>query len=520
MRIFRKTALLLLCAALLLPSFGCSGETPVQEESETAETAEPFETTEAQAAVPEDEVIVNFAVSPLEAGSIAGVASQTLRKGERTTEVEAVPAAGFSFLKWSDGEKTAVHRGESYEENTTLYAIFEESDDATPAIYIDTDDGHRIRSDAETVGFTLSAENLPRRYRVTGATGQIKLRGNASLGWDKKSYTLKFDEKIKLCGLGEGKSRNWVLISNHCDQSLLRNYIAFWLQRQLDGIPWGPDYRMVDLYLNGEYVGDYMLVEKITMAENRIGVRTMTDTGSLDADFMVELDNYAYKAGEKGLVWFTARGYPYEIRGEDNLTADRCNYIDDWMTSTWDTVCDGTDEEIRAVVDVDAAVDSYILAELTKNIDCGWSSFFLYRKDGKLYLGPSWDFDLAMGNDMRLDGGSYKKLYAGKNNGFGQQNHWYIELYERDWFRELVTARWNELMEKGVFDQMLGEIDRALDMNRESFEHNFERWPIFGWRLNQEPEHVMALSSVDEHVSYLKEWLGERILWLDEEFNS
>ena len=125
-----------------------------------------------------------------------------------------------------------------------------------------------------------------------------------------------------------------------------------------------------------------------------------------------------------------------------------------------------------------------------------------------------------MGNDMRLDNGSYKKLYAGKNNGFGQQNHWYIELVERKWFSDLVTARWNELKEKGVFENMLAEVDRVYEMNRDSFEHNFERWPIFGWRLNQEPEHVMALSSVEEHVGYLKEWLENRIAWLDEEFNS
>ena len=129
-------------------------------------------------------------------------------------------------------------------------------------------------------------------------------------------------------------------------------------------------------------------------------------------------------------------------------------------------------------------------------------------------------FDLAMGNDMRLDAGSYKKLYAGKNNGFGQQNHWYIELFERGWFYDLVVERWNSLKEAGLFDKMLAEIDRAWEINRASFEHNFERWPIFGRRLNQEPEHVMALRSTDEHVSYLKEWLGNRILWLDEEFNS
>jgi hypothetical protein len=121
--------------------------------------------------------------------------------------------------------------------------------------------------------------------------------------------------------------------------------------------------------------------------------------------------------------------------------------------------------------------------------------------------------------EKHSDAGSYKKLYAGKNNGFGQQNHWYIELVERGWFYDLVVERWNSLKEAGLFDNMLAEIDRAWEINRASFEHNFERWPIFGRRLNQEPEHVMALSSAEAHVNYLKEWLGDRILWLDETFN-
>ena len=509
MRFSLKSAAILFALLLPLTLAGCS---------ELAESGDGSETAEEQAAVPREETIVNFSVTPEDGGYISGISSQTLVRGEKTTVVEAVANPGFEFVKWSDGERNPEHRAKTYTENTTLYAIFEETDDSTPAVYITTENGRPVWSDTNPVGFTLSVTNVPRRFQLNAVTGEIKTRGNASLGWEKKSYTLRFDVKQKLVGLGEGKNRNWVLISNHCDQSLIRNYIAFWLQNKLDGIPWGPECRMVDLYFNNDYVGNYMLVEKITTGETKIDILKGDETGEVDADFLVELDNYAYKGGEKGLVWFTARGYPYEIRGEDGLTAERCNYIDDWITAAWDTVSGGSDADVKKLLDLDAAVDSYILAELTKNIDCGWSSFFLYRKDGKLFLGPSWDFDLAMGNDARLDNGSYKKLYAGKNNGFGQQNQWYIALMQRQWFVELVKTRWNELKEAGVFDEMIEEIDRCWEMNKDSFNHNFERWPIFGQRLNQEPDHVRALSSAEEHVQYLREWLIDRIAWLDETY--
>ena len=507
MRFSLKTTAIL--CALLLPMIFTSC-------ADVAE--EPAETTAEQAAVPRNETIVNFGVTPEDGGYISGIASQTLVPGEKTTVVEAVAAPGFEFVKWSDGEKTAEHRSKKYSENTTIYAIFEETDTGTPSVYITTNNGKPVLSDSRAVGFTLSITNVPRRFQLNGVTGEIKTRGNASLGWDKKSYTLKFDVKQKLVGIGEGKNRNWVLLSNHCDQSLIRNAIAFWLQNQLDGIPWGPSCRIVDLYVNNEYVGNYLLVEKITTGETKIDLLKGAETGDPEGDFLVELDNYAYKAGEKGIVWFTARGYPYEIRGEDGLNADRCNYIDDWITKAWDTVSSGSDKDVKNLLDLPAAVDSYILAELTKNIDCGWSSFFLYRKEGKLFLGPSWDFDLAMGNDERLDNGSYEKLYAGKSNGFGQQNQWYIALMQRQWFVDMVKERWNELKEAGLFDRMIDEIDRTWEMNKDSFNHNFERWPIFGHRLNQEPAHVRALSSAEEHVQYLRQWLIDRTAWLDKKF--
>ena len=509
MRFSFRTAAILCVLLLPLTFAGCS---------EASGSADPAETTEGQAAVPREETIVEFDVTPEGGGYISGIASQTLVRGEKTTVVEAVANPGFEFVKWSDGERSAEHRAKTYTENTTLYAIFEETDETTPAVYITTDNGRGVWSDTNPVGFTLSITDVPRRYQLNGVTGEIKTRGNASLGWEKKSYPLKFDVKQKLVGLGEGKNRNWCLISNHCDQSLIRNYIAFWLQNQLTGIPWSPQSRLVELYFNNEYVGNYILVEKVTTGGSKIDLQNADDTGEVDADFMVELDNYAYKGGEKGIAWFTARGYPYEIRGEDNVNADRCNYIDDWVTSAWDTVSGGSDKDVQALLDLDAVVDSYILAEVTKNIDCGWSSFFLYRKEGKLYLGPSWDFDLAMGNDERLDNGSYKKLYAGKNNGFGQQNQWYIALMQRQWFIDLVKERWNELKEAGIFDKMIEEIDRTWEMNKDSLNHNFERWPIFGQRLNQEPAQVRALSSAEEHVAYLRQWLIDRIAWLDETF--
>ncbi len=506
----------LLAGTVLLTS--CEALRPAETTDAAADVPAAPETTAEQLAVPKEEFFLNYEVSPADAGYISGIASQTLLNGEKSTQVEAVASAGYQFVEWSDGTKNAVHRPVTVKESQTVYAIFEQAIDSCPVVYINTADGKSVESDWRTVDCTISVDNIEKRYIINEETATIKCRGNASMGWPKKSYTIRFTESQKLGGLGEGKSKNWVLVSNHCDQSLLRNHAAFWLQRNMDGIEWAPDCRPVDVYLNGDYRGNYMLIEKVTVNEDRINIINGADNPALDADFMVELDNYANKAGDNGTVWFTAKSFPYEIRGEDNLTQERCTYIDQWVTDAYVIACDGTEEEIRAVLDIDSLIDTYLVEEIMKNIDCGWSSFFLYRRDGKLYFGPGWDFDLAAGNDARLDNGGYQGLYAGKNNGFSQQNPWFLRLMEKDWFRVLAAERYMELEEKGIFERLFTELDRVYETCKDSFEHNFEKWPIFGQVINQEPRQIRELDSVEEHYNYLKEWLGNRIVWLYEEF--
>ena len=93
------------------------------------------------------------------------------------------------------------------------------------------------------------------------------------------------------------------------------------------------------------------------------------------------------------------------------------------MQSVEDEIIEGDEQTIEGLVDIDSLVDTYILEEYSKNIDVGWSSFFMYKKaGGKLYFGPPWDFDLAFGNDYRLDDGAWEGIYVGADMGFKSAN--------------------------------------------------------------------------------------------------
>ena len=136
-----------------------------------------------------------------------------------------------------------------------------------------------------------------------------------------------------------------------------------------------------------------------------------------------------------------------------------------------------------------------------------------------MILGPFWDFDLAAGNDHRLDNGSAKGLYVGQyRHGFSQYHPWFTALTGYQWFREAVIVRWQEI--RGQIDDNLVFLREITDAAPQAFARNFEKWDIFGQRINQEPEHIMALDSWYEHIDALEAWLTERGLWLDECFSS
>ena len=97
-------------------------------------------------------------------------------------------------------------------------------------------------------------------------------------------------------------------------------------------------------------------------------------------------------------------------------------------------------------------------------------------------------------------------------------NFWYIELMEQEWFRLLVQKRWQEL--KSQIDRIPSSIIAEADAHTPSYERNFERWPIFGHIINQQPPAIQALDTYVEHYRYYATWMQNRIAWLDGVFNN
>ena len=145
------------------------------------------------------------------------------------------------------------------------------------ALYFNTNEGHAIdtRTRYYEGEFSMTADSRPEPELSCPAVPKTKLsvmkgRGNYSWSFRRKSYTLKLGSAKDLCGMGS--STKWALVSQDYDKALARNALAQYVGKKFDNMAWTPDSKPVDLYLNGKYMGNYMLVERIAIASDRVNI--------------------------------------------------------------------------------------------------------------------------------------------------------------------------------------------------------------------------------------------------------
>lgn len=88
----------------------------------------------------------------------------------------------------------------------------------------------------------------------------IRGRGNSTWGFPKKPWKVKLKEKASLLGMPADKE--WALLANYADRTLLRNVTVMHLS-EICNFPWTPRMRSVEVYLNNAYQGVYTLLRTI-----------------------------------------------------------------------------------------------------------------------------------------------------------------------------------------------------------------------------------------------------------------
>src|SRR5262249_30271990 len=260
------------------------------------------------------------------------------------------------------------------------------------------------------------------------------LRGSSSLGFAKKQYALEtWDERrddLDVSFLGLPAESDWILFGPYNDKTLLRNFLAYRFSNAIGR--YAVRTRLGEMYLRtstgevtaSDYVGVYVLMEKIKRGPDRVNVTELLPTDSVapavTGGYILKKDRL--DPGDSGFTTSSGQLLAYVDPKESEITAPQAAYIQGYLNE-FESVLYGPDfadpvDGHAKYIDVDSFIDHHILVEMTKNIDGFRLSTFMFKdREGKLNMGPVWDYDLTQGNADYLDGwiptGWYHDLLAG-----------------------------------------------------------------------------------------------------------
>ena len=433
-------------------------------------------------------------------GEIAGRLNQKIRDGMYTTQVYATPKTGYKFVGWSTGETTQELKLQP-NDDMVVTAIFEKVILGLPTISIDTVGKEPIVSKDIYLDCSVSIDNTIVEHILSNESAKIKGRGNTSWESPKKPYKLKFDNEVNL--FNNGEARVWTLIANYTDLSLIRNYLAYSVASIFDTQKITSKTQFVELYVNGEYLGVYLLCEQIEVHPNRVNI---IEGLQIDTGYLIELDGRA--DGES----FSVNGEHYVIKSPDVdsslFSNEHKEFIQKYLETCLETLENDDYARIEELIDTKSFAQAYLVFELFNCVDVGFASFYMYKDaGGRLQCGPVWDFDRSLGITGHEHGAEpYDVLWA------KEENTWFNKLLNHDEFIRLVASELESYMP--AIKSTLNLCYEYVYSYEEAFERNFKKWQILGTYVWPNSEKICSLETWEKQVEYTREYLKKSLEFL------
>ena len=347
--------------------------------------------------------------------------------------------------------------------------------DNLPAMYIDTESGgmdyvHADKDNAEAAIMRLYLTDGTVDY--AGGLKSIRGRGNATWQHEKKPYNFSLLQEAEL--LGMGRAVKWVLLANASDSSNIRNKLVLDCAQQF-GLEYPPDSEWVDLYLNGDYRGVYLLCEPNEIHEQRIDIGT-------EQTFLVSLETESNMLAQNLPYIKTESGQCIRIR-ESALNRDLLLKI--WQSMedavfAADGVDKNTGKHYSEILNMDSVIRKYLLEEIFGNLD-GFraSCFFFFGDSGLLCADPVWDYDKAMGNarDIRYNITNPNTFVVIREEDWeGMGGQWIKQLAQKQEF----SIRCYDVFETEIYPMIKQAIVKRVNEYVQhlagSHEMNWTRW--------------------------------------------
>ncbi|RYF74164.1 MAG: T9SS type A sorting domain-containing protein [Cytophagaceae bacterium] len=418
-------------------------------------------------------------------------------------------------------------------------------DSNLPIILIDTRGGTIVDDPKIVADMRIIDNGTGKRNVITDKASfssviGIELRGATSqLFFPKKPYGIELRDSTGINSvtksvLGMPSESDWVLNATYSDKTLVRETLTYDFYRKMSPY-YASRFRYCELVLNGEYKGIYILMERLKRDKNRVNITSIKKTDitgdAVTGGYILKIDK---TEGSASVTWtspYTAGSSRVPVRIQidrpkpEDLAPEQIQYISRYVTD-FENALNGPDfadpdKGFRKFADEDSFIDYLLLTEICKNVDGYRLSAYFYKdrdsKNPKIVMGPIWDYNLTYGNADYCDGNSYTGWSFDYNTVCPKDIYsipfWWNRLLQDLTFGKKVKAKYKALRQTILTPQRLGTfVDSTTNLVTEARIRNFTKWPVIGvyvW-----PNGYVG-STYQKEVDYLKDWITQRLGWMD-----
>jgi hypothetical protein len=350
----------------------------------------------------------------------------------------------------------------------------------------------------------------------------IQIRGSSSQDLPKKGYkvtTLLADNVTNnnVALLGMPAENDWVLNGLAFDPSLIRDYLAYNLSRQMGN--YAPRTQYCEVLINGEYMGLYLLQEKIKADSNRVNVLKIATTDisgdNLTGGYITKADK---TTGGDPVAWTTTAyngqdvNYIHDLPKPEVVTSEQDTYIHSQFTNLQTAVTGNNSTFLNGYptrIDIPSFVDFMISNDFAANADgYQFSTYFHKDRKGKLRAGPIWDFNLTWGNDLFEYGFDRSKYNTWQFlNGDNEGSKFWRDLYNNAIFKCYLSKRFNQLTQAGqpLNTAVLNTfIDNTITLINEAMVRENEKW-------NTIPNNPMEIANLKTFIVNRTTWMTNNL---------
>lgn len=365
----------------------------------------------------------------------------------------------------------------------------------------------------------------------------IEVRGESSQMFPMKSYSIELRKASgssqDLPMLGMPKESDWVLYAPYTDKTLMRNFLAYTMSRELGN--WAANCRFVEVMLNGNYIGIYVFMERIKRNSGRVNITKMAKT-DISGDALT--GGYIFALDKEPDGWFSSypapnatnnstRQFTYTTPKVADIVPEQKAYIKSFVDS-FEAALNGPQYQdpqkgVRNFADITSFIDYFIVNEVSRNVDGYRLSSYFYKDrnsiNRKIIAGPVWDYDLAFRNANYCNGSdvfgwAYQFNYVCPGDGAGLIPFWWNRFMTDTAFVSELRCRWKAKRQTSLSLSRVNKlIDSVNTLVSEAQQRHFTRWPVLGQYIWPNPNPIPT--SYTGEISQLKAWISSRLDWID-----